>query len=132
MTRSEITQEFLSGRNCAQCVFTSFAKEYGFDPEESDRIAACFGSGMGMSQTCGAVTGALMAIGLMGGSTAESEAFRNEFAACHGSCICRELIGADFTDPEQAKQARDSGVLLDYCPGLVEHACRIVEDVMER
>ena len=132
MTKSEIVQAFLQGRNCAQCVFTAYAEELGFDPEESDRIAACFGGGMGMSQTCGAVTGALMAIGLMGGGKQESEKFRKEFSACHGSCICKELIHVDFSDTEQVKQARESGLLLDRCPALVESACSIVERIMER
>lgn len=131
MTKSEITQAFLQGRNCAQCVFSTYAEEQGFDPEESDRIAALFGGGMKMGQTCGAVTGALMAIGLMGGGQTQAEEFKREFCARHGSCMCRELIKYDFSDPEQAKAARESGVLLDICPGLVESACEILERVME-
>lgn len=131
MTRSEITQAFLQGRNCAQCVFSTYAEEQGFDPEESDRIAALFGGGMEMGQTCGAVTGALMAIGLMGGGRQEAEAFKQEFCALHGSCMCRDLIKYDFSDPEQAAAARESGVLLDLCPELVESACEILERVME-
>lgn len=132
MTRSEYIQESLQGRNCAQCVFTAYAEEVGFDPEESDRIASCFGGGMKMGQTCGAVTGALMAIGLMGGGPQEAAEFRREFLARHGSCMCRELLNYDLSDPEQAKAARESGVMLDVCPGLVESACEIIDRVMER
>lgn len=132
VTESEIAQEFLRGRNCAQCVFTAAAEEIGFDPEESDRIAACFGGGMGMGQTCGAVTGALMAIGLMGGGKEEAAEFCAAFSATHGSCQCRELIGFDLSDGEQAKAARGTGILLERCPTLVESACRIAADIMER
>lgn len=132
MTKHEITQAFLQGRNCAQCVFSAYAEELGFDPEESDGIAALFGGGMRMGQTCGAVTGALMAIGLMGGRQQEADEFTQEFSARHGSCMCRELIKYDFSDPEQAQAARESGVLLDICPGLVENACEILERVMEQ
>lgn len=132
MTQQEISREFMQGRNCAQCVFTTFAEQAGFDPEESDRIAACFGGGMGMSQTCGAVTGGLMAIGLLEGGAEEAAAFRAEFAAQNGSCLCLELVGVDFSDAEQAKRARASGALLERCPALVESACAIVKAVMER
>ncbi len=132
MTKHEITQAFLQGRNCAQCVFSTYAEELGFDPEESDRIAALFGGGMEMGQTCGAVTGALMAIGLMGGGRQEAEAFKQEFRALHSSCMCRELIRYDFSDPKQAQAARESGILMDYCPALVESACEIIDRIMER
>lgn len=132
MTKSEIVQEFLQGRNCAQCVFSTYAEELGFDPEESDRIAACFGGGMKLGQTCGAVTGALMAIGLMDGGQQMAEEFKQKFCARHGSCMCRELIPYDFSDPEQAKAARESGVLLDKCPAFVESACEILDQLMEQ
>lgn len=132
MTRSEYLQESLQGRNCAQCVFTTYAEEAGFDPEESDRIAACFGGGMGMGQTCGAVTGALMAIGLMGGGVQAATDFKQEFLARHGSCMCRELLNYDFSDPEQRKAARESGIQLEVCPGLVESACEILDSILER
>lgn len=132
MTQQEIAREFMHGRNCAQCVFTAFAEETGFDPDESDRIAAFFGGGMGMSQTCGAVTGALMAIGLLEGGAEQATEFRAEFAARHGSCLCRDLIGVDFSDAEQARQARQSGALLERCPALVESACEMVLRIMER
>lgn len=132
MTQQEIAQEFMQGRNCAQCIFTAFAQELGFDPEESDRIAAFFGGGMGMSQTCGAVTGALMAIGFLDGDPEDAAKFRAEFAARNGSCLCRDLIGVDFSDAEQVTRARESGALLERCPALVESACEIVRSVMER
>lgn len=130
MTRSEIAQELLQGRNCAQCVFSLYAEEAGFDPAESDRIAACFGGGMELGQTCGAVTGALMAIGLMDGGQEMARKFKQEFSARHGSCVCRELIGYDFSDPEQAQAARESGVLLEKCPEYVETACDILEQLL--
>ena len=65
LTNAEITQVFLQGRHCSQCVLGQFSDLTGYDRDETDRIAACFGGGMYMGETCGAVTGGLMAIGLI-------------------------------------------------------------------
>ena len=46
--------------NCAQAVFSAFARELGLDREMALKTAAAFGGGMaGTGATCGAVTGAL-------------------------------------------------------------------------
>ena len=56
---------FKNGFNCSQSVFSTFAPELGLDKETALKIADGFGAGMGYSaETCGAVTGAFMAIGL--------------------------------------------------------------------
>jgi C_GCAxxG_C_C family probable redox protein len=45
-------------------VLSTYGPQFGLDRESAVRIAKAFGSGMGMGETCGAVTGALMVIGL--------------------------------------------------------------------
>lgn len=56
---------FKSGYNCSQAVFTSYAVTMGMDRNLALKISRGFGAGMGRIQdTCGAVTGAYMAIGL--------------------------------------------------------------------
>jgi len=76
------------------------------------KLASGFGGGMGrLAETCGAVTGAFMAMGLkFGAATAEREArepiyarvreLAARFKACHGSLICRDLLGCDLSTPE--------------------------------
>ncbi len=61
---------FRKGFNCSQAVLSAFAEEFGLDPIMAYRVAAAFGGGMGhMGETCGAVTGAFMVIGLKYGMT---------------------------------------------------------------
>ena len=69
MERSEQAKElFLSGYNCAQSVVLSFADDLKFSKELAQKMAAGFGGGMGKQQeTCGAVTGAIMVLGLLKG-----------------------------------------------------------------
>ena len=65
MDREKIALEnFNQGLNCAQSVFCVFAQEGGLSREKALLVASCFGGGMRCGEVCGAVTGALMAIGL--------------------------------------------------------------------
>ena len=52
-----------TGANCAQCVACALANEVGLDPDLAYRLMEGFGGGMGnRSQTCGAVSGAVLAL----------------------------------------------------------------------
>ena len=60
---------FEKGFSCSQAVFSTYAEHSGLDHETALRIAGGFG-GMGrMGETCGALSGAFMVIGLKYGST---------------------------------------------------------------
>lgn len=52
--------------NCAQSVLVPFADEAGISEETAMKTASNFGAGMRRAATCGAVTGGLMALGLLG------------------------------------------------------------------
>ena len=52
--------------NCAQAVLVPFAEEAGFTTEQACAFAAAFGGGMQTGNLCGAFTGALMALGVLG------------------------------------------------------------------
>ena len=59
---------FDEGFSCSQAVLSAFAPEHGLDRETALKVATAFGGGMGhRGDTCGAVTGAFMAIGLRHG-----------------------------------------------------------------
>lgn len=135
LTTKEIAQEFLRGRNCAQCTLGEYADCLGYDREETDRMLTCFGGGMELGQTCGAVVGGLIAIGLACEEKEEAwrlgDSFRTRFAERFGSCICRELLGYDMSQPEQAAQAREAGKLVEACPEFVAGALELLDDLLE-
>jgi C_GCAxxG_C_C family probable redox protein len=66
MDRSEKALEYFDNKfNCAQSVLIAFAAELGLSDNDSLKVACAFGGGIGRQQlTCGAVTGAAMALGL--------------------------------------------------------------------
>lgn len=59
------------GYNCAESVIKAFNEDNGLDIPVS--IASPFGSGMTVGSTCGAITGALMAVGALKGRNSSSE-----------------------------------------------------------
>lgn len=135
MTKNEIIRAFMSGRNCAQCVVGQYADYLCFDREETDRMAACFGGGMGMGQTCGAVTGALITIGMAtednGEAAVLSRKFVDRFRELHGSCLCQELLGLEVFDPDKVRQMALSGQIADRCSDLVGSSFSILDELLD-
>ena len=134
---------FKQGINCAQALLSTYGKEYGLDPELALRVSSAFGSGMGMGETCGAVTGALMVIGLKHSKVAGSRLlskdktedisreFIEKFKVRHGTVICRELLGCDVTTSEGFKTAKQEKHFKKRCPGYVKDAAEILEELLK-
>jgi C_GCAxxG_C_C family probable redox protein len=134
---------FDEGYNCSQSVFSAWASELGLDRESALRVATAFGGGMGhRGDTCGAVTGAFMAIGLKHGRLrADDEETRDlayslvnrfveEFESRHGSVVCRELLGFDLSTPEGEQLAEERWPDGMPCRGLVKDAAEILEELL--
>ena len=102
MTRDErqnaAEAHFREGRNCAQSVFCAFAGELGLDGETAARVSCGLGGGVGrMRETCGAVTGAALVLGMRHGPDKAQvyphvQRFCERFKAECGSIVCRELL----------------------------------------
>lgn len=61
----EAILSFKSGLNCAQAVLTAYSEEMNFDKKLALSISCGFGGGMGrLQETCGAVTGSYMVLGV--------------------------------------------------------------------
>lgn len=142
--RSEqAVEKFKNGMNCSQAVLSSYSESFGLDSETASRVATGFGGGMRMAETCGAVTGALMVIGLKyGNSAAENKGakaktyemiveFTRRFKEHKGSVKCRELLGCDISTPDGEKKARDNGLFVSVCPEVVRKAAEVVEEMLE-
>ena len=107
--KADLVEERFSNFNCSQTVFSLFASELGIDEKTALKIASGFGGGMACAETCGAVTGSYMVIGMKHGhsnSNPEEKAntklaiqdFNEQFKKIHGSLICKKLTGSE-SDP---------------------------------
>lgn len=136
---------FKEGALCSQAVFSTFAEKLGLDLETAMKIATPFGGGMArMGETCGAVTGALMAIGLKHGNMTDWRAedlqkekaygianeFAGRFKSINGTTLCRELLGCDLSTPEGRKAANEGDLFKTLCPKFVRDAAAILEEIL--
>ena len=139
---SQILEQFGQGFDCSPVVLSACADRIGLEPEAAKKIAACFGGGMWYGHECGAVTGALMAIGAKYGHSrpgdtqtkeqalAKMNAFREAFSARQGSCVCREILGYDLSDPAQMAKIQQEGLLTTRCPKVVRDALEVLEEIL--
>ena len=141
----EALEYFRNKFNCSQSVLTPFGTEFNLSADVCLKIATAFGGGMGrQQQTCGAVTGALMAIGLRYGKGINDEEakkqftysktreFFEEFIKIHGTTNCRELLdGLDMTDPEGHKKIIERNLFELKCEKYVADAVKITEKLLK-
>ena len=119
------------GYNCCQAVVCAFKEELGIDEETLFKAGEAFGFGMGSSHgTCGAVSGAVMAAGFKNstanfdGPKSKADTYKlskqilDTFEKKNGSLVCADLKGIE------------TGVVLRSCPGCIEDAVEIVQEVL--
>ncbi len=130
---------FLGNYNCAQAVFKTILEEKELYFDQAPIVASGFGGGISRrGEMCGALTGAVMAIGILQNQkftepgehrkyTYESVGeFIEKFNEIHESPICNDLLGFDIRDPEAKKKGIDEGVFKNICPKYVVDAVKIV------
>lgn len=90
------------GLTCSQCVALAFHDlTPSYDPATIERCAIGFASGIsGSGETCGAISGAVMAMGMTLNLPkpelfARVRSLMERFRQANGSCLCRELKGPD-------------------------------------
>ena len=107
--------------NCAQAVLVPYAQDCGLTPEQAFRLGANFGSGMRHGSTCGAVTGALMVLGMLGRSKEDALVLLRRFKEQNTCLDCAHLL----------KKAADEGEPRGpHCDRMVYEAIALVEDIL--
>jgi len=146
MTKEKKAIDYFRNKyNCAQSVITVFGNEFGLSENDCLKVSCAFGGGMGRQQhTCGALTGALMVLGLRYGKALndpeEKKSFTyskarelfSEFKKLHGSTICRDLLnGLNMNDPDDNRKIKELKLFDIQCEKYVADAVKISEKLME-
>lgn len=121
-------------------MLSAYGERSGLDRETALRVAGAFGAGMARTgQTCGAVTGALMVIGMKHAKTrkdddngrelayALAQELMDAFRERNGTLLCRELLGVDVGTPEGMSEVRERDLFRTVCPKFVRDASEILE-----
>lgn len=129
---------------CSQAILSEYGALYGLAHDTALKLASGFAGGMRMGKTCGAVTGAYMALGLAFGGhncnkmdgrqrvyTAISE-FTENFIETHGTVKCADLLGYDICTPEGIQAVHEQNLFQTICPQFVKTAAEILERLIEK
>jgi len=135
---------FREGFNCGQAVLVPHASALGLSEEQAFKLAAGLGAGMGrMQETCGAVTGACLVLGLRYGHTAADDKarkehtyglirhFHEEFATVHLSTRCSDLLGVDLRTEEGQNSFKEQELNKTVCLKCVGTADGLVRKILK-
>ena len=135
------SERFNQHYSCSQSVFSAFAPRFSLDEEQALKLASPFGGGVAhQGNVCGAVTGALMPLGLAcGNATIDkkdethrvAEEYLKRFRERYDTILCRELIRHDISTTGGMQNARDAGVFKSICPGLVKSAAELLDEMLK-
>jgi C_GCAxxG_C_C family probable redox protein len=143
VTKAQILDLFKGNIHCSQIVLGEMADQLGYSREEAYKMANAFGGGAFIGDTCGAVAGAMIAIGLKYGNDepgnkeqdllcrAKVKEFQDKFKERRNTLYCRELLGYNFAIPEERQAAFDTGKVFELCPCLVMDALDILNNIFE-
>lgn len=136
-------QKFEEGFNCAQSSFYPFAKSMGMSAEHALKLTTAFGAGMiYRGDTCGAITGVMMAIGLKYGRENVNDTDAKEltyflvkelhdrFTKEFGSIQCKQLLGLTDVSPESWTTAKEK--FKSHCPMYVSRAVCITNELFKK
>ncbi|MEW5728275.1 MAG: C-GCAxxG-C-C family protein [Pseudomonadota bacterium] len=133
--------QFDSGMFCAESVVAALAPRLGVPAEVVVPAATGFCSGVARTGgMCGAVSGAIMAIGMAMGRTRPDEKVERgygpvqdlmaRFAAEFGSTNCAELLGCHLGTPEGMQTFRDAK-LGTRCRAYTRRAAELAAELVD-
>jgi C_GCAxxG_C_C family probable redox protein len=134
---------FEEGFSCSQFVLGAYSQMYDLNQRAALKVSSAFGGGMGHNdEVCGAVSGALMVIGLKYGRTeaddreakentyALARKFANSFKSIYGSIRCTDLLGCNLSTEDGVINAKEKNLFETLCVGFVKDATKILEKIL--
>lgn len=132
---------FDEGYACSQAVLLAFTDRFDLDERTAKLISSTFGGGMGrLRQTCGAVTGGFMVLGLKYGN-ADPKDMETKLAAykkvrelyhqvegIHGTANCKELLQKHATEA-QIEERKHHKII---CRKVVGDVAGLMYDMLEQ
>lgn len=131
-----------NGFQCSQATFAVLSEDLGIELKQILRLATGFGGGISrLGDICGAISGAIMAIGLKHGydETPNNDAKEKVFLltkeliekikAKHGCYNCRDLTGYEWTGPESSKLFHELKIPENVCHNVIRDTIEIVEKI---
>ncbi|KPK22412.1 MAG: hypothetical protein AMK69_19875 [Nitrospira bacterium SG8_3] len=129
--------------NCCQAIVMTYGPQYGLPKDIGMKAGTGFAGGVARhGEVCGAVTGAIMVLGLKFGMNDESDNdakertyelvgdFINKFKILNGSIRCRDLLQCNLSTLEGRQIAKEKDLFNTLCPRFVSDAAQILEEMI--
>lgn len=136
-TEEKAIRSFRSGLNCAQAVLTAYSEDLSFDSNLALSISCGFGGGMGrLQETCGAVTGSFMVLGIHNCKKHSENKIRKEetysmiqqfsdrFKSKFGTINCKSLLKCDLKTEEGQQYLNEHNLVEDVCEKCIIESVR--------
>lgn len=129
------------GFNCCQSVLAAFSDVTGLTEQASFDIGGGFGAGAGTGELCGALSGAVMTLGMLTpvdpadpvGSKKRTAALSKElqkrFGEKFGALRCHDLLQNQIVPEGNTLKAQQMG-LTGHCDMMIVTAVEIVEEML--
>jgi len=135
---------YRSGLNCSQTVLTAYTEDLHFDNNLALNISSGFGAGMGrLQETCGAVTGAYMVLGIFNGIKYNDnklkkeetytliQEFSEKFKQMNGSLDCKSLLNCNLKSEEGMRFAKENNLFATICEKCISDSISIVGKLID-
>ncbi len=131
-----------SGLLCAESVLQALCERHGHAGDFVPRMASGFCSGVARTGgMCGALSGAIMALGLLHGRDKGDESLETvyamvqelvaEFRERFGAVTCMDLLGVDFRTAEGQQAFRERNLKQERCIPMAGEAAGIAQRILE-
>ena len=127
MNRDDRALEYFdSGFNCAQSVCTACSDLIGLDEKQALAVSGGFGGGVRCGEICGALTGAVMAIGAVYPfNDCTDQQAKDKIAALAVECTGKFKEKYGCVRCEELKAAQYS------CPEIIEYGAELAEQIIK-
>ncbi|MBN2237338.1 MAG: C_GCAxxG_C_C family protein [Bacteroidales bacterium] len=138
-------EHFKTGRNCAQSVLSVYADDFHLEKQVLLGLSSGFGAGMGrLQETCGAVTGAYMVLGLYNGSIHSNngllkeasyemiQKFTTQFKEEFGTTKCKLLLDCDLNTDEGQIQFEEEKLGELICQKCISTSVKLIESLINQ
>jgi len=139
MSKADLAVKYFESYNCAQSTLAAYAEDFGIKKETALQLSVGFGGGIGrLQETCGAVSAAVMLLGLASGFKEEDgrpkinevyervRSFVADFEHEKKTIKCRDLLNCDLSTEEGQKHFKDNNLKED-CRGYVRLCCELLD-----
>ncbi len=142
--KEDALNKFKQGFNCAQSVFLSYCDKYEISKDAAFKLSNGFGGGMGRNQeVCGALSGGIMAIGMLYGRGEDDDRIKQEetysnvrelldkFKEKYGTVNCKELLNNCNLLTDEGQEMFKNENMKEKCCEYVSYAVKILEEIID-